>query len=64
MKSNGAVISDFSNRYNLRISGAVPEVGGWRERDDLVLMDKRGATIPLIKKTQAMTEDEASSYAG
>ena len=53
------------HRYNLRISGAVPEVnGGWRNRDDLELMNKRVATIPLIRKLQAMTEDEASSYAG
>ena len=50
------------HRYNLRISGAVPETGGWRERDDLELMDKRGATVPLIKNTQSMTEDEASAY--
>ena len=50
------------HRYLLQISGAVPETGGWRERDDLELMDKRGATVPLIKKTQAMTEDEASAY--
>ena len=34
------------HRYNLRISGAVPEVGGWRERDDLQLVDKQGATVP------------------
>ena len=53
------------HRYNLKISGAVPEVnGGWRNRDDLELMNKRVATIPLIRKLQAMTEDEASSYAG
>ena len=50
------------HRYNLQISDAVPETGGWRERDDLELMDRRGATVPLIKKTQSMTEDEASAY--
>ena len=49
-------------RYLLQISGTVPEAGGYRERDDLELMDKRGLTGAMVKKVQGFSEGKAASY--
>ena len=49
-------------RYRVQISGSVPEKGGYRNRDDLELMDKRGLTAAAVKKLQGLTEGKAASY--
>jgi len=49
-------------RYRVQISGSVPEKGGYRDRDDLALMDTRGLTAALVKKLQGLSEGKAASY--
>ena len=49
-------------RYLVEIAGSVPVPGGYEERDDLELVDRKGMTAGLVAKVRGMTVDQASSY--
>ena len=59
-----AVVTSRTNkgRYIVQISGSVPEKGGYRDHDDLSLMDKRGLTGATVKIIQGLSEGKAASY--
>ena len=49
-------------RYLVDIAGSVPVAGGYEERDDLELLDRKGMTAGLVAKVRTMTVDRASAF--
>ena len=49
-------------RYLVDIAGSVPVAGGYEERDDLELLDRKGMTAGLVAKVRGMTVDQASDF--
>jgi hypothetical protein len=49
-------------RYLLDIEGSVPSKGGYVERDDLALVERRGLSAAVVKRLQRLTLNQASEF--
>ena len=49
-------------RYLLAIEGGVPSKGGYVERDDLALVERRGLSAAVVKRLQRLTLNQASAF--
>jgi len=49
-------------RYLLAIEGSVPSKGGYVERDDLALVERRGLSAAVVKRLQRLTLNQASEF--
>ena len=50
------------NRYLLDIEGSVPSKGGYVERDDLALVERRGLSAAVVKRLMRLTLNQASAF--
>ena len=49
-------------RYLLAIEGSVPSKGGYVERNDLELVERRGLSAAVVKRLQRLTLNQASEF--